>query len=598
MVICRRKWRASLDKFRGKEILRGIDVVFRDDNWGTLPVELAAPEIADDGSQWSYRQAGNVGDLVRFITMVRICGTTLCVEMQAGILAPFRTNRSGLSVLLPLDGMRGRMLDVTEPDGDRHSGRLPELIQPDQPVRNIRKLEWQDCGNAVALDLHADVPFEMEDQRNWTDASFKIYVRPLAMPFPYDLAPGDTVEQSLTLTVEGTLEAGHSVPAAAAGRAKTPGLGLAWLPDDPEPDATAIATLARLAPDGLEAVVDLRRQGSERITAAADIADELGTDLHLRLILADDEDADAALSEIAEAAGPVASAMALPAAYLKSHQPDGDWPAGLQCDAAEAACRRAFPNAEAIVGMLTCFTEFNRHPPEPSADAVTFSTCTTVHAADEASVMETLETLPDVFASAAKLAEGRPVDVGLAAIGFWTNPYGERLAENPDWNVRTLSDRDPRMRGLFAASWIVRYLAHAAAGGIRRVGVGSVSGPLGLLPACEDQDWLTEFPQAQLRPVFHGVAAVSWLGSLRDVEPPLRRGDLAVLRGERGTLVANGVAREVEVPIHVRSARVLDASSLPQALSDPDWIHGPMTPVAQGRLSLPPYAIAILEAEP
>ena len=33
--------------------------------------------------------------------------------------------------------------------------------------------------------------FEMEDQRNWTDASYKTYVRPLALPWPYTLRAGE-----------------------------------------------------------------------------------------------------------------------------------------------------------------------------------------------------------------------------------------------------------------------------------------------------------------------------------------------------------------------------------------------------------------------
>ena len=32
--------------------------------------------------------------------------------------------------------------------------------------------------------------FEMEDQRNWADASFKTYVRPLPKPRPYVIAEG------------------------------------------------------------------------------------------------------------------------------------------------------------------------------------------------------------------------------------------------------------------------------------------------------------------------------------------------------------------------------------------------------------------------
>ena len=43
----------------------------------------------------------------------------------------------------------------------------------------------------------------MEDQRNWTDASYKTYVRPLALPWPYTLAAGAKFEQAITLTVTG-----------------------------------------------------------------------------------------------------------------------------------------------------------------------------------------------------------------------------------------------------------------------------------------------------------------------------------------------------------------------------------------------------------
>ena len=46
--------------------------------------------------------------------------------------------------------------------------------------------------------------FEMEDQRNWTDASYKTYVRPLALPWGYTLAKGSRHEQSVRLSFSGT----------------------------------------------------------------------------------------------------------------------------------------------------------------------------------------------------------------------------------------------------------------------------------------------------------------------------------------------------------------------------------------------------------
>ena len=45
----------------------------------------------------------------------------------------------------------------------------------------------------------------MEDQRNWTDASYKTYVRPLAKPWPYTLPKGESFTQSVTLTLSGKL---------------------------------------------------------------------------------------------------------------------------------------------------------------------------------------------------------------------------------------------------------------------------------------------------------------------------------------------------------------------------------------------------------
>ena len=46
--------------------------------------------------------------------------------------------------------------------------------------------------------------FEMEDQRNWTDGSFKIYGTPLSLPFPVEIRAGDRVRQRVTMSLEGT----------------------------------------------------------------------------------------------------------------------------------------------------------------------------------------------------------------------------------------------------------------------------------------------------------------------------------------------------------------------------------------------------------
>ena len=43
----------------------------------------------------------------------------------------------------------------------------------------------------------------MEDQRNWTDASYKTYCRPLQIPFTYRIARGQTVRQQIIVRLSG-----------------------------------------------------------------------------------------------------------------------------------------------------------------------------------------------------------------------------------------------------------------------------------------------------------------------------------------------------------------------------------------------------------
>ena len=69
---------------------------------------------------------------------------------------------------------------------------FPELIDPVQPMMDLRALTHEPApGLRVTCRMEGDT-FEMEDQRNWTDASYKTYVRPLALPWPYTLAAGET----------------------------------------------------------------------------------------------------------------------------------------------------------------------------------------------------------------------------------------------------------------------------------------------------------------------------------------------------------------------------------------------------------------------
>jgi hypothetical protein len=152
--------------------------------------------------------------------------------------------------------------------------------------------------------------------------------------------------------------------------------------------------------------------------------------------------------------------VALPGAYLKSYQPDAQWPTGAAPSEVIAAAQAAFPGSRIGGGVLTNFTEFNRCRPEPDlVDYVSHGSSAIVHAADDESIFQTIEALPHIFASTRSIAPDVPYRLGLVSIGMRTNPYGAGLTDNPEGVPRTMTADDPRARTLFGAAWMVATMA-------------------------------------------------------------------------------------------------------------------------------------------
>ena len=130
-----------------------------------------------------------------------------CSGPRASRPRDFLTNRVGFVVLHPLQGVAGRPMTIEHVDGSTETVIMPELISPDQPALAIRTLSHEAApGLSVSCRLEGDI-FEMEDQRNWTDASFKTYVRPVALPRPFKVAAGERIVQSVTIAMSGNARA-------------------------------------------------------------------------------------------------------------------------------------------------------------------------------------------------------------------------------------------------------------------------------------------------------------------------------------------------------------------------------------------------------
>ncbi|MDD4190841.1 MAG: hypothetical protein PHI28_05905, partial [Mangrovibacterium sp.] len=192
-------------KIGDTEIIRMMYFAVRDRNWGTVPARIVHEKLEQKAGGFELQlTVESVQQDIDFVTRISITGEQdrITFSVSGTANSRFLKNRIGICVLHPIRECAGRPTKVVHPDNSSETFRFPEYISPEQPVKEIRELEWDPQPEIHArLCFQGDV-FEMEDQRNWTDASFKTYCTPLSLPFPAPIEKGETVQQSIVLTAE------------------------------------------------------------------------------------------------------------------------------------------------------------------------------------------------------------------------------------------------------------------------------------------------------------------------------------------------------------------------------------------------------------
>ncbi len=440
----------------GKEALRAIAFLSRDRNWGTYSPEISNLKVerGDDRFAVSY-DAVCKDDSQAFRYIVRIEGSadgSLSFAAEGEAPSDFVTNRTGFVVLHPLDGVVGAPLAVEHTDGRVEKSTFPDLVDPACPFLDIRALAHEvSPGLKVICRMEGDT-FEMEDHRNWMDASYKTYVRPLALPWPYTIKAGETLSQRVTLKVEGTLPAPAKGAAgeapivvkigAPAGHA-IPRLGLA-APAESTASAIDHAELIKKArPSFLVCHFDPRNgEDASTMRRFAELGAKTGIDLVLEAIVpcvdgggkpSDDleimrRDIAAIRAAVAEGGARFSRIAISPACDLKSTLPGSIFPKAPGWADLIAAARSAFPNVPVGGGMFSYFTELNRkRPPAGLLDFICHTGLPIVHAGDDVSMTETLEALPSIFRSVRAFGGGKPYWIFPTAVSMRANPYGAAL---------------------------------------------------------------------------------------------------------------------------------------------------------------------------
>lgn len=611
-------------KIRGLEVVRRLYVSARDANWNTIPGELRQLDARVGRDDFQIRiEVRHQRAPIDFRFHGEITGEadgTIRYSMEGEALSSFRYNRIGFCLLHPPQASAGKPYVARTPASEV-GGHLPSLIGPQRLQNGVFGALFPPF-NSLAIEIAANLTaqfafegdlFETEDHRNWTDASFKTYCTPLALPFPFDAKPGQHFKQSVTcsfaakatrhieVTPEPTLTLGKSL-----GR-KLPAIGLGMASHGQPLSEREQLLLRGLKLNHLR--VDLHLAQSDwrqRFQQAMAVCQQLSCRMELALFVTDE-----AQAELNQFTRFVKDGSAI-ARFLVFHERE-ERTAARWVQLARERLRAVAPEALFVSGTNIYFCELNRNRPELDAlDAVAYSINPQVHAFDETSIVETLSAQAETIHSARAFCGDRPLLVTPITLKRRFNPS----ATGPERELRPGElppQVDARQMSLFAAAWTAGSVKQLAEAGAASLTYYETSGWQGVI----ERDDGPSLPKAFLSergtafPVYHVIADLGeWpAAELMDCSSshPLVTQALAVRAGQTiHFLLANLTPREQRVALHgipaeKLTARSPDDRSALLAMRHPDRfrsIHETQH-VSEGQLtlSLPAYATVRLNPQ-
>lgn len=459
-----------------------VHVAVRDPDWGTVALRRFDERVRTrtDGFSIDVRVVTDSATMP-FAADLSIEGDGGAVRLAlAGrSTKAFPANRIGFCVLHPRE-LAGVAVAACTPVGWAE-GAFPAAISPHQPFTDLVGLRHGAGPGQVEWRFRGEL-FETEDQRNWTDPSFKTYCPPLREPFPRTVAPDTPVRQEITLVATGSVPPARAVPPVAeirvadpAGGSSLPEIGFALPATGARMGDAEAAEVAGLHPAHLRVVLDAAADWAATLHAAAQDAHTVGSPLDVEVV-SRDEGGDVAplLAALAGSRVPVRRVHVFDAATSTTGS------------AVAAAGRRAAAAVGLVAplggGSRANYAELNRAElPLGQLDVLTYPISPQVHAFDDASVIGTLAAQEDTLVGARRRGAGRPVVVGPVTLLPRFNPVA---TTGP---VPVLQHRpppaDPRQRLPLTAAWTVGSLA--ALRTADAVTYFETTGPGGLLEAAE-----------------------------------------------------------------------------------------------------------------
>jgi D-apionolactonase len=605
-------------RFGGVELVRRLYFALRDENWDTIPgkLENLSVEVREDGFLVSFDAYHCNRDLeFRWHGMIRGDGSTdISYTMSGTALTAFRYCRIGFCILHPPGEYAGRPFSGRTPEGPA-GGDLPTTVGPQRYEGGLYFPLFQAVsGLTVSLasgveakfDFVGDL-FEMEDQRNWTDGSFKTYCTPLSLGYPHPAVAGQTFAQRVSMTASGqpssAITASNRVKVSLGGPLgrKLPRLGLGMATHDTALSEGDKELLRPLHLDHLRLDLHLSHADAmARLARAEQDCSALVCGLELALFLTDNADQElAGLESHLPPAVPVRRVLVF---HEKEQVTAQQW-----VERVRSRIGSRLPGVQFAGGTNLYFAELNRSRPKPAGlDAVVYSINPQVHATDERSLVENLEAQRDTVVTARSFCNELPLVVSPITLKPRFNPDAAGPEPLPQPGELP-SAVDPRQMSLFAAVWTLGSFKQLAEAGAASLTYYETTGWRGIKETdngCPAPELFCSRP-GRVFPVYHLFADIGdWkTGELIDCTStdPLRIQALAV-RASGGVhlLVANLTAQTQTCAVEPlngdrAAVRSLDANTAPEAMAQPQEFRSRNAWVPVGgsalTLDLPPYSL-------
>ncbi len=489
----------------GTEILRSIYPAVRDRNWGTVPYEVRNEGIKERNGLLNINvslhfKQGEI-DFDAVIRLEISESGDISYQLRGMANSEFLKNRIGINILHPIRECRGKAVELTTISGKTIDTSFPEAIDPDCPMQDMAAIVWRPSESITArLSFSGDI-FEMEDQRNWIDASYKTYSTPLALEFPVKVPRGDCIMQEVKMRITINRPVSEyqeeQPPVSLAFSEKVcglPRLGIAKNPGSIGMSEEESVAIENLGFDFLKSTVDIAAHNwPEHFDQSLAEANRIRTALFLEIFLPEKSaksDIEDLLKKIQSQTGKIERIGLFNKSTSTSE--------GFAVTDLAQRIRAQFPEIKLEGGSFGYHAELNRSKVDASFfDYITFTVSPQVHAFDDMSLVENLEGLAEVVKNIGN-KYGLPVSVGAISLRQRMN-----FVTTVDQEIPTdrLPDRvDTRQPGIFAAMWTLGALKQLIATDAESAVFYECSGQCGIMNGLNPEKGFGQFPEKPLHP--------------------------------------------------------------------------------------------------